>query len=299
MTDKIKVLMVDDEEQFRATTKKILDKRGFDTIVAASGEEAIDKVKDKPDVVILDIKMPGIDGHEALREIKKLSPDLPVIMLTGHGAMPSAKEALATGAFDYLAKPCDIDILAGKITDAYRRKDEKVPVERKVGDVMVPIESYSTINQDQTVKDAILKLKDSFSTTVTTSRIMETLHRSMLVFDDKGKVKGVLTPGDIIEGLKPAYLRAPKISMADTIEFSPMFWTGMFSTQVKELAKMKISQIMSPAPPTIDAGENLMEAAHAMMENKVARLAVTRGGEVVGVIRHQDMFFEIEKVMRV
>ncbi len=299
MTDKIKVLMVDDEEQFRATTKKILDKRGFDTIVAASGEEAIDKVKDKPDVVILDIKMPGIDGHEALREIKKLSPDLPVIMLTGHGAMPSAKEALATGAFDYLAKPCDIDILAGKITDAYRRKDEKVPVERKVGDVMVPIESYSTINQDQTVKDAILKLKDSFSTTVTTSRIMETLHRSMLVFDDKGKVKGVLTPGDIIEGLKPAYLRAPKISMADTIEFSPMFWTGMFSTQVKDLAKMKIKQIMSPAPPAIDAGENLMEAAHAMMENKVARLAVTRGGEVVGVIRHQDMFFEIEKRMRV
>ena len=299
MTDKIKVLMVDDEEQFRATTKKILDKRGFDTIVAASGEEAIDKVKDKPDVVILDIKMPGIDGHEALREIKKLSPDLPVIMLTGHGAMPSAKEALATGAFDYLAKPCDIDILAGKITDAYRRKDEKVPVERKVGDVMVPIESYSTINQDQTVKDAILKLKDSFSTTVTTSRIMETLHRSMLVFDDKGKVKGVLTPGDIIEGLKPAYLRAPKISMADTIEFSPMFWTGMFSTQVKDLAKMKIKQIMSPAPPTIDVGENLMEAAHTMMENKVARLAVTRGGEVVGVIRHQDMFFEIEKRMRV
>ncbi len=299
MTDKIKVLMVDDEEQFRATTKKILDKRGFDTIVAASGEEAIDKVKDKPDVVILDIKMPGIDGHEALREIKKLSPDLPVIMLTGHGAMPSAKEALATGAFDYLAKPCDIDILAGKITDAYRRKDEKVPVERKVGDVMVPIESYSTINQDQTVKDAVLKLKDAFSTTVTTSRIMETLHRSMLVFDDKGKVKGVLTPGDIIEGLKPAYLRAPKISMADTIEFSPMFWTGMFSTQVKDLAKMKIKQIMSPAPPTIDVGENLMEAAHAMMENKVARLAVTRGGEVVGVIRHQDMFFEIEKRMRV
>jgi DNA-binding response OmpR family regulator len=299
MTDKIKVLMVDDEEQFRATTKKILDKRGFDTIVAASGEEAIDKVKDKPDVVILDIKMPGIDGHEALREIKKLSPDLPVIMLTGHGAMPSAKEALATGAFDYLAKPCDIDILAGKITDAHRRKEEKVPVEKKVGDVMVPIESYSTINQDQTVKDAVLKLKDAFSTTVTTSRIMETMHRSMLVFDDKGKVKGILVLGDMLEGLKPAYLRAPKFSMADTIEFSPMFWTGMFSTQVKELAKMKIKQIMSPAPPTIDVGENLMEAAHAMLENKVARLAVTRGGEVVGVIRHQDMFFEIEKRMRV
>ncbi|MEA1947088.1 MAG: response regulator, partial [Thermodesulfobacteriota bacterium] len=105
MKEKIKLLMVDDEEQFRATTKKILDKKGFDTIVAESGEEAIDKIKENPDVVILDIRMPGIDGHEALRQIKKLKPDLPVIMLTGHGAMPSAKEALATGAFDYLSKP--------------------------------------------------------------------------------------------------------------------------------------------------------------------------------------------------
>ena len=298
MKDKIKVLMVDDEEQFRATTKKILDKRGFNTIVAESGEEAIDKIKENPDVVILDIKMPGIDGHEALKEIKKLSPDLPVIMLTGHGAMPSAKEALVTGAFDYLAKPCDIDILAGKITDAFQQKEEKVPVEKKVGDVMVPLESYSTIKEDQTVKDAILELKHAFSAMVTTSRIMETSHRSILVFDDKGKVRGILTLADMLVGLQPAYLRGPKISMADTMEYSTMFWTGMFSRQVQDLAKMKIKQIMSPAPPTIDFSDNLMEAAHKMLENKVGRLAVLRGGEVAGVIREQDLFFEVEKLLK-
>ncbi|MBW2615238.1 MAG: response regulator [Deltaproteobacteria bacterium] len=82
-----------------------------------SGEEANEKLEEKPDVVILDIKMPGMDGHEALSEIKNRSPNVPVIMLTGHGAMPSAREALIEGAFDYLAKPCDIDILAAKITD--------------------------------------------------------------------------------------------------------------------------------------------------------------------------------------
>jgi CheY-like chemotaxis protein len=298
MKEKIKVLMVDDEEQFRATTKKILDKRGFDTIVAESGEEAIDKIKENPDVVILDIKMPGIDGHEALKQIKKLKPDLPVIMLTGHGAMPSAREALATGAFDYLSKPCDIDLLASKITDAYQRKEKKPREEKRVVEIMVPIDNYTTLNEEQTVSDAILKLKESFSSMISTSRLMESSHRSVLVFDDTGNVKGLLVIDDLLEGIKPAYLKAAKPSMADSIVYSPMFWSGMFTTEVKRLAKMKIKEVMSAAPPTIDVDANLMEAAHMMMKNNVARLAVTKQKDVVGVIREQDLFFEMEKVIR-
>ena len=122
MNEKIKVLMVDDEAQFRSTTKKILTRRGFETILAENGEEAIKKLRENPDVVILDVKMPGMDGHETLNEIKKLHPQLPVIMLTGHGSMPSAQEALISGAFDYLSKPCDIDLLANKITDAHAQE---------------------------------------------------------------------------------------------------------------------------------------------------------------------------------
>lgn len=298
MKEKIKVLMVDDEEQFRATTKKILDKRGFDTIVAESGEAAIDKIKENPDVVILDIKMPGIDGHEALKQIKKLKPDLPVIMLTGHGALPSAMEALATGAFDYLSKPCDIDLLASKITDAYQQKEKKPREEKRVVEIMVPIENYTTLDEDQTVSDAILKLKESFSSMISTSRLMESSHRSVLVFDDTGNVKGLLVIDDLLEGIKPAYLKAAKPSMADSIVYSPMFWSGMFTTEVKRLAKMKIKEVMSAAPPTIDVDANLMEAAHMMMKNKVARLAVTKQKDVVGVIREHDLFFEMEKVIR-
>lgn len=298
MKEKIKVLMVDDEEQFRATTKKILDKRGFDTIVAESGEAAIDKIKENPDVVILDIKMPGIDGHEALRQIKKLKPDLPVIMLTGHGALPSAMEALATGAFDYLSKPCDIDLLASKITDAYQQKEKKPREEKRVVEIMVPIDNYTTLDQEQTVSDAILKLKESFSSMISTSRLMESSHRSVLVFDNTGNVKGLLVIDDLLEGIKPAYLKAAKPSMADSIVYSPMFWSGMFTTEVKRLAKMKIKEVMSAAPPTIDVDANLMEAAHMMMKNKVARLAVTKQKDVVGVIREHDLFFEMEKVIR-
>ena len=123
MEDPIKVLMVDDEKKFRETTKKILNRRGFETLLAGSGEEAIEKLEENPNVVILDVKMPGMDGHQTLKEIKKRSPNLPIIMLTGHGALPSAREALVEGAFDYLAKPCDIELLATKIKESLRMQN--------------------------------------------------------------------------------------------------------------------------------------------------------------------------------
>ena len=169
MSSTKKVLMVDDEEQFRATTKKLLSRRGFETILAGSGEEAIEKLKENPDVVILDIRMPGMDGHQTLKEIKKRSPDLPVIMLTGHGAMPSAREALVEGAFDYLSKPCDIDILSSKIEEACRHGKIEEPAEEKnVMEVMIPIGEYTTLKGEQTVKEAIFSLKESFVSKVST-----------------------------------------------------------------------------------------------------------------------------------
>ena len=299
MSSTKKVLMVDDEEQFRTTTKKLLNRRGFETILAGSGEEAIEKLKENPDVVILDIKMPGMDGHQALKEIKKLSPDLPVIMLTGHGAMPSARQALVEGAFDYLSKPCDMDVLSSKIEEACRHGRREEPADEKnVMEVMIPIEEYTTLNGEQTVKDAIFILKESFTSKISTSRIMETGHRSILVFDDRGKVQGILAIVDLLEGIMPAYLTAPKPSTADSIQYSPMFWVGMFTRQVEELAKKKMKDIMSPAPLTIDGESNLMEAADMMIENRARRLAVVRSGEVVGVIREQDLFFEMEKILR-
>jgi len=299
MNPKIKVLMVDDEAQFRATTERILTRRGFQTIMAASGEEAIKKLDKNPDVVVLDIKMPGMDGHETLHEIKKRRPELPVIILTGHGALPSAIEARDKGAFDYLTKPCDIDTLAAKINEAYQQElREKAQVEKTVREVMIPIEDYTTLNQESTIKEAIDKLRESFSAKVSTSRLMETGHRSILVFDDRGKIIGILAIIDLLQAIMPGYLSAPKPSMADSIQYSPMFWTGMFQREVVRLASKKIKDVMSPAPYTIDAEANLMEAAYTMIYQNKRRLAVMDSGEVIGVIREQDLFFEIEKILR-
>jgi DNA-binding NtrC family response regulator len=119
---KVRVLMVDDEATFRGTAQRVLERRGFHTILAASASDAMVRLAENPDVVVLDIKMPGTDGHQVLRELKKRDPSLPVIILTGHGTMASVRQASAEGAFEYLAKPCDIDLLAMKILDAYQER---------------------------------------------------------------------------------------------------------------------------------------------------------------------------------
>jgi DNA-binding response OmpR family regulator len=299
MSDKKKVLMVDDEEQFRSTTEKILQRQGFETVLAASGEEAITKLDQHPDVVILDVKMPGMDGHQALEEIKKHSPDLPVIMLTGHGALPSAKEALDKGAFDYLSKPCDISVLAAKIEDACRHaEDPKAFEEKRVMGVMVPLQEYTTVCAEETVKDAIFKLRASFASKISTSRLMETGHRSVLVMDDKDNVQGILAIKDLLELVLPSYLTAPKPSMADSIQYSPMFWKGMFTKEVKQKSEIKIKDVMSPAPLTVEGTASLMEAAYIMIKNSARRLVVEVAGKVAGVIREQDLFFEMEKILK-
>ena len=298
MTKQIKVLMVDDERRFRETTKKILAKKGFDTILAESGEDALEKIINHPDVVILDIKMPGMDGHEALKKIKKISPDLPVIMLTGHGDKPSAREALVEGAFDYLSKPCDIDLLAEKIKEACHTRGAAVAHEEaQVLDVMIPIKEYTTIDETKTIQDAMDELKKSFILKIATSRLMETGHRSILVVDKNNSVNGILTIRDMLEMVMPGYLSAPKPSLADSIEYSPMFWKGMFSVGISQIKDKNISEVMSPSPISIDGRSNLMEAAYLMLYGNERRLLVTLDGKTVGVIREQDLFFEMEKIM--
>ena len=299
MDHQIKVLMVDDEDRFRETTKKILNSRGFQTILAKSGTEALEKLSEKPDVVILDIKMPGMDGHETLKKIRDEAPNMPVIMLTGHGALPSAKQALTQGAFDYLTKPCDIGLLSSKIRDAYEQGRKELPAEeRLVTHVMVPLSEYTVLGADETIRDAIIALKNSFSSKISTSRLMETGHRSILITDAQDGLVGILSIKDLLLAIMPTYLSTPKPSTAESIQYSPMFWSGMFTDQIQRLSDRKIQTVMSPAPETIDENANLMEAAYMMLEKNARRLAVVSGDKLVGVLREQELFFEIERILK-
>ena len=122
---KTRVLLVDDEEQFVDALSERLAIRDYEITTSVDGEDALEKIKHyNYDVVILDVAMPGTDGLEILREIKKLKPLTEVIMLTGHGTVETAIEGLKRGAFDFLIKPCDTEALDSKIKKAFERKDE-------------------------------------------------------------------------------------------------------------------------------------------------------------------------------
>ncbi len=119
-----KVLLVDDEEGFLTVLERRLKSRGFDTWTASNGLDGLRLVAEHPiDVVILDVKMPGLGGIETLRNIKLKHPLVEVVLLTGHGLVDTAVEGLKVGAFDYITKPCDISILIGKINDARVKKE--------------------------------------------------------------------------------------------------------------------------------------------------------------------------------
>lgn len=117
------VLVVDDEEEFRDLTIKILTKRGLNAQGAESGEQALELLEhSRTDVVLLDVKMPGIDGIETLRRIRIQKPLVEVVLLTGHASVESGIEGMKLGAFDYLMKPIETDSLVEKLDEAYEKK---------------------------------------------------------------------------------------------------------------------------------------------------------------------------------
>jgi DNA-binding NtrC family response regulator len=123
MSKAIKLLLVDDEIGFVEVLGKRLSKRNMDVTAVYSGTKAIQSLRKQDfDVAVLDLKLEDMDGIEILRIFKKLVPDMPVIMLTGHGSEEAAREGMVCGAFDYLTKPSDIDDLVQKIYQAVGRE---------------------------------------------------------------------------------------------------------------------------------------------------------------------------------
>ena len=131
------VMLVDDEVTFVETMAKRLEKRNIETLIALSGEESLEALKTHQnlDVIVLDVKMPGMNGLETLKKIKQELPLIEVIMLTGHATIQSGIEGMKIGAYDFLTKPCDVEELVSKIKDAANKKREHeekiVDAERK------------------------------------------------------------------------------------------------------------------------------------------------------------------------
>ena len=116
---RLNLLLVDDEEGFVNVIANRLSKRGINTIKALNGTDAVQALRKQDfDVAVLDLKMEDMDGIELLKVFKKMVPEMPVIMLTGHGSTRAAREGIEQGAFDYLSKPCELQELIEKIREA-------------------------------------------------------------------------------------------------------------------------------------------------------------------------------------
>jgi two-component system, OmpR family, response regulator CpxR len=119
------VLLVDDEREFVQTLSERLQMRDMGAAVAYDGDSALKLVnEDEPEVMILDLKMPGIDGFEVLKRIKKDHPEIEVIILTGHGTDADEELCMKLGAFAYLQKPVDIEILSATLQKAYAKSKQ-------------------------------------------------------------------------------------------------------------------------------------------------------------------------------
>ena len=113
------VIIVDDEEELVTTIAERLELRGFKTQTATDGETALNLIKaNPPQVVVLDVMMPGLSGIDILKQMNALKMNIPVILLTGYGSNEQGAEGLKQGAFDYLMKPCDLNVLIDKIQEA-------------------------------------------------------------------------------------------------------------------------------------------------------------------------------------
>ena len=121
--DTLRVLIVDDEDDFRETIVKRLNARKIQAEGAASGIKALDVLKEKDfDVMVLDVKMPDMDGIETLRHVKKMKPEIEVIMLTGHASVEFGIKGMQLGAFNYVMKPAPLNELLDTIGQAFNKK---------------------------------------------------------------------------------------------------------------------------------------------------------------------------------
>jgi two-component system response regulator HydG len=279
LSQKIRVLLVDDEEQFVKNMARILKFRGFDVTTAESGYKALDAVKYGGgfDVVVLDIKMPGMDGLETLGQIKKWAPDTEVIMLTGHATLSSGTQALTVGAYDYLMKPCDVEDLVEKIREAHEAESMK---------------RHPVLWPRKLVREITLHPVRGLGPEVPLSEALELMRRDVgeeaveevYILGEGERLLGVVTKRDLVEAAQRAH---SEISLN---------WTRLLES-AGWLPDKPLKEIMRHDPVTTQGNAFLTDAANQMIVHNVRSMPVLRAGKILGVIRVQDVFQYLDTEM--
>ena len=284
----VKLLLVDDEADFREATSRALGRRGFRVETAESGARALELLqRTVPDIIVLDLRMEGMDGITTLRELRKQNEEIPVVILTGHGQLDDAVAGFHLGIVEFLQKPVEVVELAERLR-ALLDGGRCPPLrERRVEEVMVPARSYRSIYIDRPLRELVSVLVESLIEDAAENSAAPGV-RTVVVRDRADKFVGCVRPGDVLDALLPAALRDSPYSS---------YLTGMFLGQCKLVGQRTVADILEE-PAIVDVDVPLMEAVHVMVSRRVVSLPVLRNGELVGVLRDKDLLLEAARCMR-
>ena len=272
VNEKIRVLLVDDEKQFVTNMARILKVRGFDVFTAFDGYQAVDAIKYGGgfDVVVLDVKMPGLDGVATLGEIKKWAPDTEVIMLTGHATLESGTQAMRKGAYDYLMKPCDIEDLVEKIKEAHEAEEiKRHPVlwPRKLVRE-IALHAFKKVHPEEALSKAL---------EIMSREEGEESIEEVYVVDREDRPLGIVTKRDLVSEAQKVHANIP------------LDWAGVIQNP-QQLPQKSIKDVMRPQPLTTQANAYLTDAANQMIVHNLRRMPVVRAEKMIGVIKLEDVF---------
>lgn len=277
MDNPIRVLLVDDEETFVMNLAKLLKLRGFEADMALNGIQALEKMdRETPfHVVILDVKMPGMDGISVLKKIKQVSPHTEVLMLTGHATLENGIQAMREGAFDYLMKPCDIEDLCEKIRAANEVETIKRHPVLWPRSIVKEIQGPAFIRLEE--QDTVQKALEIFAGEPG-NMVKEVLY----VLDQENRLKGVLAKHDLVVAAQQAH------------PGSEVSWEGLVKNPdlLPDMAAKGIMQCELPV--SADPDESLSEVARRMIAGNVRCMPVMKEGRVTAIIRLQDILRHIE-----
>jgi CheY-like chemotaxis protein len=252
---------------------RILKVRGFDVTTAFDGYQAVDAVKYGGgfDVVVLDVKMPGMDGVAALGEIKKWAPDTEVIMLTGHATLESGTQAMRKGAYDYLMKPCDIEDLVEKIKEAHEAEEiKRHPVlwPRKLVRE-IALHPFAKLHPEDDLPKAL---------EVMSREEGEESVEEVYVVDREDRPLGIVTKRDLVNEAQN------KAHPDFAIEWSQLLQHPQW------LPQKTMKEVMRPQPLATQANAYLTDAANQMIVHNLRRMPVVRAEKMIGVIKLEDVF---------
>lgn len=271
-----RVLLVDDEERFTTRMRRLLERHHFQVATAGDGRQALALIdKQAFDAVVLDIRMPVMDGMTALRRMQENPSPPPVIMLTGHATLETGIEAIRQGAFDYLMKPCSIEDLVAKLE-----------VVCAIGQIRRRPILWTRSTAGELILEAFRRIRDTdplleaFS--IFNHRLPRMAGETLFIVDAANRLNGHLSKHDIVDH-------------AARWGGRPMLTWQELSANPQWLPDATVASVMQRETVAVDPGTPLQQVAAVMMENGIQTLPVTdKNREVLGVVRLMDVLVYLD-----